>query len=88
MCTAILEFGPTVMECLDDDFGSIKYKLLGQLMRCRFAIRVLGDQWGTEQGEKKNFEDKRANHSMTGIEFIRDGFVSFGNETVWDWGRI
>jgi len=88
MCTTILEFGPTVIDCLDDDFGSMKYKLLGQIMRCRFAIKVLGHEWGTEQGEKKNFVDKRANHSLTGIDFIRDGFVSFGNETVWDWGSL
>jgi len=88
MCTTILEFGPTVIGCLDDDFGLMKYKLLGQIMRCRFAIKVLGDEWGTEQGEKKNFVDNRANHSLTGIEFIRDGFVSFGNETVWDRARL
>jgi hypothetical protein len=43
----------------------------------------VGDEWGIERGEKRKFADLWTNHSVTWIEFIRDEFVGFGNETTF-----
>jgi hypothetical protein len=69
------------MDCLNEEFASVQYRCLGQIVRCQFARRMLGEEWGTEAGERRTFDDLRTNHSLSGMEFIRDGFVSFGNES-------
>ena len=81
MCSTIEIFGPLVMECLNGEFASVQYRCLGQIVRCQVARRVLGVDWGTEAGERRTWDDLRTNHSLSGIDFIREGFVSFGNES-------
>ena len=79
MCIAILEFGPTVIRCLEDEYPFITYSVFGQFIRCHFAKNVLGEDWGKEKAEKSRFIDSRTNRTLGSIDFIRDGFLQLGN---------
>ena len=81
MCIAILEFGPTAIRCLEDDYPFIAHSIFGQFIRCQFARYVLGEDWGTEKAEKSKFVDSRTNRTLGGIDFIRDGFLQLSNQT-------
>jgi hypothetical protein len=75
ICTTILEFGPVVIRCVQEEYPLIAYKIFGQSVRCEFAKDVLGDDWGEEKAEKSKFVDAFTNRTLGAIDFIRDGFV-------------
>ena len=75
MCTTIFEFGITVIQCLQNEYPLIAFRVFGQYVRCAFAKDMLGEEWGGEKAEKSVFVDTRTNQSLGAIEFIRDGFL-------------
>lgn len=81
MCVSILEFGPTAIRCLEDEYPFITYTIFGQFIRCQYAKEVLGEDWGKEKAEKSIFIDGRTNRTLGGIDFIRDGFLQLNNQT-------
>ena len=80
MCAVIEEFGPTVIECVGGEHPFLAYHVVGQIVRCEFARKKLGDGWGTEKAEKTKFIDIDTNKSSDAIEFIRDGFMRLKKE--------
>lgn len=81
MCITILEFGSTVIRCLEDEYPLIADGVFGQFVRCHFARDVLGEDWGKEKAEKSRFIDTLTNRTLGGIDFIRDGFLQLSNRT-------
>jgi hypothetical protein len=80
VCTTILEFGPVLIRCLEDEYPFIAYTIFGQLMRCKFARDVLGKNWGKEKAENSKFVDG-SNRTVSAIDFIRNGFLQSSNGT-------
>lgn len=81
MCSAIEEFGPTVIGCVGGEHPVLAYHIVGQIVRCEFARKKLGDGWGTEKAEKTRFFDIDTNRSLDATEFIRDGFMRLKKES-------
>jgi hypothetical protein len=81
MCISILEFGPTAIRCLEDEYPIVAYTIFGQFIRCQFAKDFLGEDWGKEKAEKSIFIDSSTNRTLGGIDFIRDGFLQLNNQT-------
>jgi len=77
----MFEFGPTVIRCSEKDYPVMAFRIYGQLLRCEFAKKKLGSEWGGERGEKSKFVDTYTNQSLNAIEFIRDGFQHVRNDT-------
>lgn len=74
MCTTITELGSTVIGCLAAEYPDLAIRAMGQYMRCWYAERALGGEWGTEKGEETVFVEGGTNLSMKAVDFIRDGF--------------
>lgn len=74
MCSSITEFGSTAIICLAEDFPEVALTAMGQYVRCCYAKKALGEEWGTEKGEETVFMDAPTNASMSAVDFIRDGF--------------
>jgi hypothetical protein len=79
MCSTITEFGTTVISCLAGEFPELAARAMGQYMRCWYAQKTLGEEWGTAKGEEAVFVDGPTNATVGGVDFIRDGF---------EWGRM
>jgi hypothetical protein len=74
MCTTITEFGSTVISCLATEYPELAIRTMGQYMRCWYAERTLGEEWGTEKGDETVFVDGPTNVSLKAVDFIRHGF--------------
>jgi hypothetical protein len=74
MCSSITEFGSTAIVCLAKDFPEVALTAMGQYVRCCYAKKALGKEWGTEKGEETVFMNAPTDASMSAVDFIRDGF--------------
>jgi hypothetical protein len=74
MCNIIVKWGPMTIVCIKDQFPEIAYQFFGQLVRCEFAMEILGNDWGTEKAEESIFIDAYTNRTARAADFITEGF--------------
>jgi len=74
MCGIIVKWGPMTIVCIKDQFPEIAYQFFGQLVRCEFAMVILGSDWGTEKAEESIFIDAYTNRTARAADFITEGF--------------
>jgi hypothetical protein len=73
MCNIIVKWGPMTIVCIKDQFPEIAYQFFGQLVRCEFAMEILGNDWGTEKAEESIFIDAYTNRTARAADFITEG---------------